>query len=124
MSLLTKVEMQKLSFPDYKIESMRINVPNRIMEIMTNGGYLSIGGGIRLKFCKLAIKNWQSIEAKLYRAQTKQWEKLDANNIEKLIDICEFECEEKIIFRGFGDKTGQWIELVFYKAILEVEEIE
>jgi len=40
MSLLTKVEMQKLSFPDYKIENIKTDIPNRIIEIMTNGGYL------------------------------------------------------------------------------------
>ena len=123
MNLLTKAEMQNLSFPDYKIENMKFDIPNRIMEIMTNGGYLSLNGGIRLKSCRLVVKNWESIEAKLYRTQTKQWENLDASDIEKLMDICEFECGEKIIFRGFGAKTGQWIEFIFSKAILEVEKV-
>lgn len=121
MNLLTKSEIQNLSFPDYKIENMKFDIPNRIIEIITNGGYLSINGGIRLKSCRLFVKNWQSIEVKLYRTQTKQWEKLNTDDMEKLIDICEFEYGEKIIFRGFGAKTGQWIELVFFNAILEVE---
>lgn len=120
MRFLTHAELQKLSFPDCIVEDMLIDILNRELKIKINSGFLSINGGIKLRSCKLTVKNWQAINAKLYRAKTEQWENLDANNIEKLVDICEFEFGEKITFRGFGAKTGQWIEIILSKAFLEV----
>lgn len=122
MNLLTKSEIKNLSFSDYKIESMESDIPHRIIKIITSGGYLSIDGGIRLRSCRVIVKNWQSIEINRYQTQTKQWVKLNTDDIEKLIDICEFEYGEQITFiKGFGEKTGQWIEFIFYNATLEIE---
>lgn len=121
MKLLTQAELQKLSFPDCVVEDMVINIPNKELKIKTDSGFLSIDGGITLKSCRLIAKNWRTIKAMLYRAKTECWENLDVNNIEKLVDICEFEFSEKIIFRGFGARTGQWIEIVLSEGVLQVE---
>ena len=120
MKFLTKTEIQKLSFPDLT-ENMEFDISSREIKIKTDSGFLSINGGSKLGSCKLIAQGWQSIKAVLYHAKTKQWENLDINNIEKLIDICEFEFGEEIIFRGFGAKTGQWIEIILSKALLKVE---
>jgi hypothetical protein len=121
MNLLTRAEIKKLSFSDYVVEDMRFDIFNRVMKITTNGGFLSVNGGVKLKSCHMIVKDWQLLNARLYRTKTKKWEKLDTSDLESLIDICEFCYGEEIIFRGFGVKTGQWIELIFSKASLQVE---
>ncbi len=121
MELMTEVEKQKLSFPDYEVKDMRFDIASRVVEIETDGGYLAINGGMSLKFCKLKVKDWLAMSAALYRAKTKKWEKLSLGNIEDLSDICEFVYGKEIIFRGFGSRTGQWIEIIFSGATLEVE---
>lgn len=120
MRLLTQAELQKLSFPDSVVEDMVINIPNKELKIKTDSGFLSINGGIELNSCMLTVKNWHSISATIYHAKTKKTENLDVSKIDKLVDICEFEFGEEIIFRGFGVKTG-WIEIVLSKAFLQVE---
>jgi len=120
MRLLTQAELQKLSFPDSVVEDMVINISNKELKIKTDSGFLSINGGIELNSCRLIVKNWQSIRATIYHAKTKKTENLDLGNIDKLVDICEFEFGEEIIFRGFGAKTG-WLEIVLSKAFLQVE---
>lgn len=121
MKLMTESEMQKLSFPDCQVEKMHIDIHNKIVEIQTSCGYLDMAPGIVVKTCKVIIKNWRSISASLYRADTKKWEKQNQENIEKLNDICEFNYGKDIILRGFGVETGQWIEIVINEAILEVQ---
>lgn len=121
MNLLTIDEIRELSFPDCIVENMLFDIPNRIMTIKTNSGFLSIKEGIKLGSCKLTIENWQSLNATLYRTKTKKWENLNINNIESLVDICEFEYSEEIIFRGFGIGSHQWIEIILSKATLKVE---
>lgn len=118
---MTEVEKQKLSFPDCAVKDMHFDITNRVVKIKTNGGYLAINGGTSLKFCKLIVKDWLTMNVALYRAKTKKWEKLSLDNIENLLDICEFVYGKKIIFRGFGSRTGQWIEIVFSGATLDVE---
>jgi len=114
MRFLTKTEIQKLSFPDCKAMNMEFDIPSKKIKIKTDSGFLSINGGEKLGACKLILQGWQSIKAVLYRTKTKQWESLDINNIEKVVDICEFEFGEEIIFRGFGAKTEiAWIESAF-----------
>jgi hypothetical protein len=120
MRLLTENEMKQLSFPDCIVEEMKFDIPQKIVKIKTDIGYLSSDGGVKLKNCELIIRDWSELKVSLYRAATKQWEKLDVNQIEKLVDICEFEYDKKIIFRGFGKKTGQWIEVVFLDGTLKV----
>jgi hypothetical protein len=119
MKLLTQDELKKLSFPDAVVEDMVINIPNKKLKIKTNGGFLSINRGIELDSCRIIVENWLSIRATVYHAQTKKFENFD-EDIDKLIDICEFEYGEEIIFRGFGAKGG-WIEIVLSKAFMKVE---
>lgn len=121
MKLLTKNEIQRLSFPDCIVEKMQFDIADRIVNIKTNIGYLSINEGINLKNCKLTLKNWQELRGSLYNSKTKKWEKLDIDNMEELIDICEFNYGKEITFSGFGKESGQWIELVFLNTILKVE---
>lgn len=121
MRILNNDEIEKLSFPDYHVEFIHIDDLKKIAKIETDGAYLLSTEGIRLKKCELTIKNWQSIDIALYRASTKQWENLSLSNIDNLSDICEFEYGKDIIFRGFGQKTGQWIELKFKNSSIEVK---
>lgn len=123
MKILTQAELQNLSFPDSIVEDMKIDVLNKELKIKTDSGFLSINSGVELNSCCLLAKNWQSIRATIYHAKTKMTEILDVNKLDKLIDICEFEFGEEIIFRGFGEKGG-WIEIILVKAILEVEVVD
>lgn len=120
MRFLTKNEIKQLSFPDCIVEEMKFDIPEKIVKIKTNIGYLSGNGGVKLKNCELIIRDWHELNVSLYRVTTKRWEKLDVDHIEKLVDICEFECDGKTVFRGFGEITGQWIEIVFLNAVLKV----
>jgi hypothetical protein len=119
MRKLSISELQNLTFPDSRVLDMNIDLDKRLARIDTESGYLALDGGNKLRNCKIIIKNWSSISAKLYRSQTREWENL-RSNIEKFDDICEFEFNEKITFRGFGSDSGQWIEIIFAKGILEV----
>jgi hypothetical protein len=121
MKLLTKSDMQHLSFPDSIIKNMQFDIPSKIVKIKTDAGYLSKNDGIKVKNCELFVTDWDQLKISLYRAKTKQWEKLDEDKIEKLVDICEFEYKDKIVFRGFGEESGQWIEIMFISATLKVE---
>lgn len=120
MRLLTENEMKQLSFPDCIVEEMNFDIPGKTVKIKTDIGYLSSDSGVKLKNCEIIIRDWSELKVSLYRAASKQWEKLDVNQIEKLVDICEFEYGKKIVFRGFGKKTGQWIEVVFLDGMIKV----
>ncbi len=119
MKVLTQNEFQKLSFPGAKIEEMKIDTINKILEIKVNSGHLDIDGGVELNSCYLSITNWESIKATIYHAKTKNIEILDINKLDKLDDICEFEFGNILILRGFGVKGG-WIEIIVEKPILKV----
>jgi len=121
MKVLAQSELKQLSFPDSKVENMEIDFSKHIVNIEVNSGYLCKNTGVRLPACKIIIKQWSSLTVRLYRASTEEWEKVNINeDMEKLIDICEFVYGEDIVFRGVGKKSGQWLELVFSKAIAEV----
>lgn len=120
MKLLTEAQIQNLSFSDCKVEKMQFDISNRIVDIKTDGAYVVMDECVEFQSCRLMVKNWESVSARLYRAKTKQWEELDVNCIEKLVDICEFNYDQEIVFRGFGAESGQWVEITFTKAALEV----
>lgn len=113
MEIINLLELQNLSFPDCQILKMFIDMNNKIAEIYTNSGYINLRGGINLLNCQIILKNWASIDIALYNSKTKIWEKLNSSNIDYLDDICEFNFGELIIFKGFGKRSGQWIEYSF-----------
>jgi hypothetical protein len=120
MKLLTQAELKELSFPDSKVECMEINNQDKTARIELNSAYLSCKGGVRLPACDVQIKQWHSLSAKLYKASMERWETLEEDCIESLTDICEFEYGDDVVFRGFGEESGQWIEIVFSKPVFEV----
>jgi hypothetical protein len=113
MIFLTQMELQKLSFPDSEVKDMKINSIQKLMEIDADSCYLDLNGGKRLFNCKVQLRNWRNLEILLYESSAEELKILEPDSAEMLVDICEFVYGEKIIFKGFGKKTGQWIEYDF-----------
>jgi hypothetical protein len=121
MKKLTEFELKNLSFPDCIVQDMWINVSDKVAEVKTDTGYLLFDGGTRLKNCHLIIHDWEELQISRYWANKKKWEKLNVEDVERLVDICEFVYGKNVVFRGFGEKTGQWVEIKFFNCVLVVE---
>lgn len=113
MNRLTKLEIENLSFPDSDVENMSLCFDHCTLEIKTDSCYLNVNGGKRLFGCVVKLIKWRMVNISLYESSTEEIKILSPETADNLVDICEFEFGDKIIFKGFGAKTGQWVEYVF-----------
>lgn len=119
--LVKNSEIKKLSFPDSTVKSMMVDTNNKVSEIVTDACYLNQNGGIEFNQCVIKIGDWYDAEISLYGTMSKEWKQLTQKNIDYLMDICEFSYGEKLVIRGFGVQTGQWLEYSFLNPKILVE---
>lgn len=109
--VILKHKLGLVSFPDFAVLSWRIDIDERCMVIMTDGAYLDEGHGQSFIRAKLSFSKWDRLRFRYFGAQAEKWHKC-RYDYDELKDICEFDVSEaQIKLRGFGRRTGQWIEI-------------
>lgn len=90
MSFLNSKELDALSFPDCIVQKMSIDFENKRLEINTDSAWIDLDDGYVIGKCIVVVREWENIIIRRYQSSSKEWEQLDANNWDKLTDICEF----------------------------------
>ncbi|NGX30332.1 MAG: hypothetical protein K940chlam4_01178 [Candidatus Anoxychlamydiales bacterium] len=110
---IQKALLKKLSFPDFIVQKMTFFELKKRIEIYLNGAYLDINDGKLFASGNLFFYDYQKIEAKLY--DNDKWIDLNPQNYDSLKSIEEFiYINDNVYIKGFGKKTGKWIE---YKIV-------
>ncbi len=105
-------ELSLLSFPDSQVLKININIENKLLSLSVDNAYLDRNSGINIDGGILTINDWEQFEAKIYSSEG-VW----SNDFDELKDIGEFTVsDEQIKLKGFGKRTGQWVEYAFSKA--------
>ena len=108
---ILKHKLGLVSFPDFAVLSWRIDIGERYMVIITDGAFLDEGNGQGFIRAKLCFSKWDWLCFRYFDAQVEKWYKC-SYDYDELKDICEFEVSEaQITLRGFGRRSGQWIEI-------------
>lgn len=108
---ILKRKLSLVSFPDFAVISWRIDIGERCMVIMTDGAFLDEGDGQSFVRAELSFSKWKWLCFRYFDAHSEKWHKC-SYDYDALKDICEFDVSEaQIKLRGFGRRTGQWIEI-------------
>ena len=103
-------ELSLLSFPDSQVLEIKINTENKLLSLSVDNAYLDRNSGINIDGGILTINDWEQFEAKIYSSEGGWY-----NEFDELKDIGEFTVSDgQIKLKGFGKKTGQWVEYVFF----------
>ncbi|CAG9001007.1 MAG: hypothetical protein CENE_03029 [Candidatus Celerinatantimonas neptuna] len=125
MIIINKTELGKLSFPDFTVTQMVINLDKKVSEIFTDGAVIDDDAGlIELDSGKLVIKHWQEISIREYQADISSWVGIELLQADKLKDICEEVFDDDIVLRGFGYQSGLWLEYKFIKPEIMYAEFD
>lgn len=125
MIIINKTELGKLSFPDFTVTQMVINLDKKVSEIFTDGAVIDDDARlIELDSGKLVIKHWQEISIREYQADISSWVGIELLQADKLKDICEEVFDDDIVLRGFGYQSGLWLEYKFIKPEIMYAEFD
>ena len=105
-------ELNLLSFPDSQVLEIKINTENKLLSLSVDNAYLDQNAGVNTDSGILTINDWEQFETKIYSSEG-EW----CNDFDELKDIGEFLVSDgQIKLRGFGKRTGQWVEYIFSNA--------
>lgn len=108
MHILNNHEFQQLSFPDAQILEMQLLAEEQTLVVQLDSAWLAHES---LEQTNIVLKNWDVLHIRLFEYKQQKWQDLSLSSIDYLKDICEAELSKsEVVFRGFGHKTGQWIE--------------
>lgn len=121
MKINTKEALEKFSFIDYKVTSLMIHPKTRAIIINLTGA-LCLENDILKELNKgyLKVEHFDSIEITSYNAIEKSTTKIEIGKQEQLHQLCEIDFfKDKLIFKGFADKTFNWLEFKIQGGTLE-----
>jgi hypothetical protein len=105
-------ELGLLSFPDAQVLEIKINTENKLLSLSVDNAYLDKNAGVNIDGGILTINDWEQFETKIYSPE-REW----YNDFDELKDIGEFTVSDgQIKLKGFGKRTGQWVEYIFSNA--------
>jgi len=109
MNIIPMNDISKLSFPDYAVLDINwIDTSHCIISL--NGASLEQNNHVKhFDGCKLYIEFWDDLKISCYNHELAKW----IVQKDDLIDICEITFDSDFIIRGFGMKTGLWVEYNF-----------
>lgn len=111
-----------LCFNDWPIDNMSLDLPLKNLEIKTQGAYLNVNDRTKhLDNCLIKISNWQSIKISIYDHEKEEWFQVKDDMIDFLKEIDGLEVNGgQLFFRGFGRKTGKWVEFAVTNPVIQV----
>ncbi|WP_330986201.1 MULTISPECIES: hypothetical protein [Enterobacterales] len=109
MNIISMKDTNKLSFPDFSVlETKWVDKSHCIISL--NGAVLESGDHVKqFDNCSLHIEFWDDLNITCYDHDLAKWVKQS----DELNDICEMTFNNDLIIRGFGMKTGLWVEYLF-----------
>ena len=112
--------LNKLSFPDFVVQKMTFFESKKRIDIYIDGAYLDINEGKLFGSGHLFFYDYKKIESKLY--DNDKWIVLMPKNYDSLKSIEEFSyMKGDIYIKGFGKKTGKWIEYKIVSPKIEAD---
>jgi hypothetical protein len=108
----------KISFPDYEILKMEVNLENKIIKIEIEGAFLDISEGLFLKRGLIIFNDFNRLEMKYYDDNLEIFVLMKNRDLLKSIDEFIYD-KSKTILKGFGKQTGKWIEYHIFGAKIE-----
>jgi hypothetical protein len=108
---ILKEDLNKLSFADYAIEAMALDIKMKILDIKIDGASFKLNENWKkLGMGTIKIFDWKKIAISMYDSKGQKWVNLGESNWDNLKEICEIELNETLCLKGFGKRTGQWIQ--------------
>lgn len=119
---ILKEYFSKLNFTDHIVNSMLLNFKLKTLELKTDGVSLKSNDKWKeLGEATIKISNWKSIMISIYETKEKKWKNLDESNYDTLKEICEADFNNNMILRGFGKKTGQWLQYEIISPMVDID---
>lgn len=104
--------LNALSFPDFLVECMKIDLVGKKCELFLEGAYLGDSPrGKVLPSGVLVIGEWDQLSVTQFESLSKRW--IIANGDCKLRDVCEVHFNLDVILRGFSPVNDEWTEYKF-----------
>jgi hypothetical protein len=114
-------EIASVSFPDCAVLFWLVDADLHRVAIRTDGAFLDNGENRNFTRAEMSFTNWSSIGVRRFDVKSNNWERC-SYDYDELKDICEFAVSEKeITVRGFGRRTGHWIELTIVGGIAAIK---
>lgn len=114
-------QFKKLNFSDFNIESMTLDKVSKIVTIKIEGARLKENyDWLVLSHVLIKIYSWYEISILLYETNNSTWLSLNQDEYDPLKEICETNTDNKLTLKGFGKRTGQWVEYIFFNAKIEI----
>jgi hypothetical protein len=110
--------LNKISFPDYEILNMDVNLENKIIKIEIEGAFLNISEGLFLKRGIIIFDNFNNLEIKYYDDNLRKFFLMQNIDLLKSIDEFIYDKSETIL-KGFGKQTGKWTEYHIFDGKIE-----
>jgi hypothetical protein len=114
-------KIKEFVFSDYCIESMSVDKDAKCILVKIDGALLVINDTYHeYEEVQIKIFNWDKICISLYENEEKKWVEIQNTDIDTLEEINEIEENGNLILRGFGAKTGKWLEYVIEKPMVKI----
>lgn len=112
-----------LSFPDFNVTNIKFESTNRYLKIQVDGAWLKdekqekeLGQG------DLKFESWADFNISQYNSNLDKWINIPLNEFEAIKDICEIQSDESQVYiRGFGNRSGMWIEYKINSPRITIE---
>ncbi len=113
--------INKLSFPDFNIETMEF-LPAQKKVLIKIEGALSDDEENILGRGFLLFHSWKDISIRSFNYELNEWIDLNQSSADNLKDLCEVKTSDSTItLCGFGKMNGWWTEWTFIDSKLIAE---
>ena len=120
---ITIEDVNQVSFLDSVVLDGLFEFSKRHLILIVESAWLKAGDGrVELGCGTLAFQNWKQFEMRSYDASKNVWGFLYDNDFDRIKVICDFEVSGEVVYiRGFGERSGLWIEYKITSAELHFE---
>lgn len=115
-------EIKHISFPDFKVISIRIDIKNKVLNLSVEGIWIENKSGIGKELGSNVFNfiAWKEFQIRKNSENLTEWVNVSTENFEGLKDICEFQLlGEEIYLKGFGNQSGLWVEYKIVSPLVE-----
>jgi len=115
----------KIELNDFKVYSVDLDTDNYEFKVTIEGAYWLKENTLKPAVMEnggfIAVRSYDSFEARYFTPQDKLWRTLDYKNIEPLDEVNEKSYENGILkLAGIGKESGYWIEYLIKGGEIEV----